>query len=79
MRRIKVQDKVLKIHFRTNNKNIEKVLSLIELYLEGKVYTRRLDINHSRVIDVSYTERIVIIGSTFHYMNHEQYNKFISR
>ncbi|SOK58291.1 hypothetical protein [Yersinia phage fHe-Yen9-04] len=79
MKKVKVDNTQLRIHFKAQTKVLDKAIRIVKDYNNGSVRARRLGCGLFSVIDVSHNERIVIKNKTLNLMTHEQYNKFVER
>lgn len=79
MKRLMIQDIQLRLHFKVQDKILNKAIDIVKNYAGGSVHARKLGCGLFRVLDVTRNERIVIKDNVLNLMTHEQYNKFIER
>lgn len=80
MKRISVDNSIVKIHCNTQAKILDKAIQIIKKFKSGSLHARVLDCNRElSVLDVSRNDRIVIRNGVFNLLTHEKYNKFITR
>lgn len=79
MKKVKVDNTHLRIHFKAQTKVLDKAIRVIKNYNAGSLRARRLGCGLFSVLDVSHNERIVIKDNILNLMTHEQYNKFVER
>ena len=70
---------VIRFHNKPNINVIEKALDLIKSVDCGDVHPRKLNNGKFKVLEMGRSMRIVIDGDRYHFMTHEEYNKFIDR
>lgn len=79
MRKININDNQLRVHYRVQDKVLDKAIRMIKYYSTGEIKARKLNCGYFEVLDVTHRDRIVIKDNKFNLMSHEQYNKFIER
>lgn len=79
MKKVKVKDRVLKLHGKPQDKMLKKAIAMVEQYCNGTLQPRKLSNGLFSVLEVSRTDRIVIDGDDLHLMTHEKYNLFVNQ
>jgi len=79
MKKIKIQDRTMKIHGKPQARVIAKAIEIADLFCSGTIQSRKLSNGMFSVLEVSRTERIVIDGEDLHLMSHEKYNLFVNQ
>ncbi len=79
MKRVTVENLEVKIHYKVQNKILEKAKKVISGYAGGTIHPRKLRCGLFKVLDVSANDRIVIKDDILNLMTHSQYNTYIER
>lgn len=75
-----VNGSFMRLHYKPQQKVIDKATKVANQYVNGEVRPRRLSNGIFQVLDVTRTERIVIDkDKNIHLMSHEKYNDFIDQ
>lgn len=75
-----INGEFMRLHYKPQQKVIDKAVKVANMYVQGEVRPRRLQNGYFQVLDVSRTERIVIDkNDNIHFLSHEKYNDFVEK